>query len=106
MERDRRTQNPPNSSVTEVITRDIVPGRERDFEEWAHRLVSATARYGATDTIITPDAATPPRRVFVQHFANEEALRSWEESEERNRLVQEAGEFSTPNVQRATGLET
>ena len=62
MERDRRTQNPPGSSVTDVITRDIVPGRERDFEEWAHRIVSAAARYGATDTIITPDAATPTRR--------------------------------------------
>src|SRR5829696_3100214 len=106
MERDRRTQNPSGSSVIEVITRDIVPGRERDFEEWAHLIVSAAARYGATDTIITPDAATPTRRVFVQHFPNEEALRAWEESEERIRLVQEAGDFSTPNVQRATGLET
>jgi antibiotic biosynthesis monooxygenase (ABM) superfamily enzyme len=106
MERDRRTQNPPGSSVTEVITRDIVPGREHEFEGWAHRLVSAAARYGATDTIITPDAATPARRVFVQHFANEEALGAWEGSEERNRLVQEAGRFSSPNVQRATGLET
>jgi hypothetical protein len=64
MERDRRTQNPPSGSVTEVITRDIVPGREHEVEQWAHRLVSATARYGATDTIITPDAATPARRVF------------------------------------------
>ena len=106
MERERRTRNPPGSPVSEVFTRDIVPGRERDFEEWAHRIVSAAARYGATDTIITPDPATPTRRVFVQHFPNEEALRAWEESEERNRLVQEAGRFSTPNVQRATGLET
>ena len=106
MERDRRTQNPPGSSVIEVITRDIVPGRERDFEEWAHRIVSAASRYGATDTIITPDPATPTRRVFVQHFPNEEASRAWEESEERNRLVQEAGDFSTPDLQRATGLET
>ena len=106
MERDRRTQNPSGSSVIEVITRDIVPGRERDFEEWAHRIVSAAARYGATDTIITPDPATPTRRVFVQHFPNEEASRAWEESEERNRLVQEAGDFSTPDLQRATGLET
>ena len=32
MERDRRTQNPPSGSVTEVITRDIVPGREHEFE--------------------------------------------------------------------------
>jgi antibiotic biosynthesis monooxygenase (ABM) superfamily enzyme len=106
MERDRRTQNPPSGSVTEVITRDIVPGREHEFERWAHRLVSATARYGATDTIITPDAATPARRVFVLHFANEEALGAWEASQERDRLVQEARKFSTPDVQRATGLET
>ena len=106
MQRDRRSQNPPGSSVSEVITRDIVPGRERDFEEWAHRIVSAAARYGAIDTIITPDAAMPTRRVFVQHFPNEEASRAWAESEERNRLVQEAQEFSTPDLQRATGLET
>jgi uncharacterized protein len=106
MERDRRTQNPPSGSVTEVITRDIVPGREHQFERWAHRLLSATARYGATDTIITPDAATPARRVFVLHFANEEALGAWEASEERDRLVQEARKFSTPDVQRASGLET
>ena len=106
MERDRRTQNPPSGPVTEVITRDIVPRREHEFERWAHRLVSATARYGATDTIITPDAATPARRVFVLHFANEEALGAWKASEERDRLVQEARKFSTPDVQRATGLET
>jgi antibiotic biosynthesis monooxygenase (ABM) superfamily enzyme len=61
MKRDRRTQNSPGSSVTEVITRDIVPGREHEFDEWAHRLVSLVARYGATDTIITPDAASPAR---------------------------------------------
>ena len=71
MERERRTQNPPSGSVTEVITRDIVPGREHEFE-----------------------------------FANEEALVAWEASEERDRLVQEARKFSTPDVQRATGLET
>src|ERR671910_2940051 len=106
MERDRRTQYPPSGSVTEVITRDIVPGREHELEQWAHRLDSATARYDATDTIITPDATTPARRVFVLHFANEEALGAWEASEERDRLVQEARKFSTPDVQRATGLET
>ena len=106
MERDRRTQYPPSGSVTEVITRDIVPGREHELEQWAHRLDAATARYDATDTIITPDATTPARRVFVLHFANEEALGAWEASEERDRLVQEARKFSTPHVQRATGLET
>ena len=86
--------NPPSGSVTEMITRDIVPGREHEFEQWAHRLLSATARYGATDTIITPDAARPARRVFVLRFANEEALGAREASEERDRLVREARKYS------------
>jgi uncharacterized protein len=33
-------------------------------------------------------------------------LGAWEASQERDRLVQEARKFSTPDVQQATGLET
>jgi antibiotic biosynthesis monooxygenase (ABM) superfamily enzyme len=106
MEHNDRAEH-PSGPITIVVTRDIFPGRERDYEEWALRLALAAARYGATGhTIITPDAATPTRRVFVHHFADEEAMRSWEESEERNRLVEEADEFSARHYQRATGLET
>jgi antibiotic biosynthesis monooxygenase (ABM) superfamily enzyme len=58
----------------------------------------------------TPSSRRMPLRphvgFFVLHFANEEALGAWEASEERDRLVQEARKFSTPDVQRATGLET
>lgn len=63
MEQDRGTPVPPGSPVTVVVTRDVVPGRERDYEEWAHRVVSATARLGATGhTILTPDAGVPNPR--------------------------------------------
>src|SRR4051794_15728332 len=34
--------------VTAVVTRDVIPGRESDYDEWARRVVSASARYGAT----------------------------------------------------------
>ena len=111
MERDRRTQNLPGSSVIEVITRDIVPGRERDFEEWAHRIVSTAAR-DAGHRHPPHRLNSGPRYAHTSGFCsalpcNEEAAPGpGEESEERNRLVQEAGEFSTPNLQRATGLET
>src|SRR5215212_5758465 len=95
MEQDSGTRVPPGGSVTAVVTRDVGPGRERDYEEWAHRVVSATARYGATGhTILTPDAGAPTRRVLIVQFADEEGLRAWDQSEERNRLVREAGEFS------------
>ena len=107
MEQDSGTRVPPGGPVTAVVTRDVVPGRERDYEEWAHRVVSATARYGATGhTILTPDAGIPTRRVLIVQFADEEGLRAWDQSEERNRLVREAGEFSSLHIQRATGLET
>lgn len=94
--------------VTVVVTRDVVPGRERDFDEWVHLVVSEAVRFGGLGaSVITPDArSTPARRVVVCRFANEDSVRAWEGSEERKRLMQEAEAFSTPHFQRATGLET
>ena len=52
--------------ITAVVTRDVIPGRERDYEEWARRAVSVSARYGATGhTFLTPDAGLPARRVLI-----------------------------------------
>jgi uncharacterized protein len=95
-----------DDKVTVVVTRDVVPGRQRDYEEWARRAVSASARYGATGhTFLTPDAGVPTRRVLVARFPNEDAVRGWDESEDRERVVREAEGFSSLHIQRATGLE-
>ena len=91
--------------ITTVVTRNLVPGRERDYEDWGRRVVAASAGYGATGhTFLTPDVGTP-RRVLIAQFPNEGAARAWDQSEERNRLVQEATRFSTMDMQRVTGLE-
>lgn len=93
--------------VTAVVTRDVIPGRESDYEEWAHRVVSASARYGATGhTFLTPDPAVPTRRVLIAQFPDEDGVRAWDESEEHDHLVNEAEEFSSLHIQRASGLET
>jgi antibiotic biosynthesis monooxygenase (ABM) superfamily enzyme len=92
--------------ITAVVTRDVIPGRERDYEEWARRAVSASARYGATGhTFLTPDAGLPARRVLIAQFPNADAARSWDQSQDRDRLVREAQAFSSLDIQRATGLE-
>jgi uncharacterized protein len=97
MEQDHRR-------VTAVVTRNVVPGCERAYEEWGRRVVAASARYGATGhTFLTPE--TGPRRVLIAQFQDEAGARAWDESEERERLVQEAAEFSTMDIQRITGLE-
>ena len=108
MERNQAQRADTNAGpVTAVVTRDVIPGRERDFDESVHRIVSKAVRFGGLGaSIITPDASMPGRRVVVCRFANEDSVRAWEESEERNRLMQKAEAFSTPHLQRATGLET
>src|SRR3712207_2098461 len=93
--------------VTVVVTRDVALGRERDFDKWVHLIVSEAVRFGGLGaSVITPDASMPARRVVVCRFANEGSVRAWEESEERNKLMQEAETFSTPHFEQATGLET
>ena len=92
--------------VTAVVTRDVMTGRERDYEDWAHRVVDASARHGASGhTLLTIDPAVPSRRVLIAQFPNQARVREWDESDDRARLVEEAANFSTVDVQRASGLE-
>src|SRR5215218_4477445 len=58
----------------------------------------------------TPSSRRMPLRPHVGFLSCTSLMRkrwgAWEASQERDRLVQEARKFSTPDVQRATGLET
>jgi antibiotic biosynthesis monooxygenase (ABM) superfamily enzyme len=91
--------------VTAVVTRDLIPGRERDYEVWSRRVVAASARFGATGhTFLTPHPGGT-RRVLIAQFADEAGASAWDESEERAQLVREAAEFSTMQIQRTSGLE-
>lgn len=93
--------------VTAIVTRDVIAGREDAYEEWARRAVDASARYRATGhTFLISDPAAPTRRVMIAHFPDVDAVRAWDASPERDRLVKEAEEFSSLHLQRATGLET
>jgi antibiotic biosynthesis monooxygenase (ABM) superfamily enzyme len=93
--------------VTAVVTRDVTPGREVDYDEWGRRVVAATRRHGATGhTFLMPTAGDPTRRVLIVQFPNDDAVNAWDESEERERLVSDAAAFSSHHVQRATGIET
>jgi uncharacterized protein len=93
--------------VTTLVARDVIPGRESAYDEWARRVVSASARYGATGhTFLISDPAAPTRRVLIAHFPDANRVKAWDESDERNQLVREAEKFSSLHLQRATGLET
>jgi heme-degrading monooxygenase HmoA len=49
-----------------------------------HRAVAASTQYGATGhVVLSPDPARPTRRVLIAQFPDEAAVRSWDESEDR-----------------------
>jgi len=91
--------------ITAVVTRDVVPGRERAYEEWGRRAVAASGRYGASGhTFLNPQAGGT-RRLLIAQFPDDASAKAWDESDERAQLLQEAAEFSTMEIQRTSGLE-
>lgn len=73
---DSRSED-PSGIVTVFVTRDVLPGRERDYEEWTHRIIYDAVPFGSLGAaVITPEGNTPGRRIVVHRFANEEAQKS------------------------------
>ena len=97
MEETKMTTTEP---VTVLEGRTLEPGHESDYRDWVHRTIAASGI-----TVLAPEAGQPGERYLVLSFASEAAKRVWQQSEEWTRLKQEAAAFSTPHVQKATGME-
>ena len=91
--------------VTVVVTRRVLPGRQRDFAAWSERLLEAAGEIpGYLGTTVLADAAGT--RHIVERFADESSLKAWEKAPARAGLVEEANRFSTVERQSLSGLET
>jgi antibiotic biosynthesis monooxygenase (ABM) superfamily enzyme len=99
---------PQGKSVTVVISRRILPGHERDYDEWVRKLVAAaTQAPGNTGaTMLIPEPGKPGLHHVVLRFADQESVHTWEDSYIRQKLSHEADAFSVRSRQEATGLET
>jgi uncharacterized protein len=99
---------PLGKAVTVVVSRKIHPGRERDYYEWARKLViEATKAPGNTGaTMLIPEPGKTGLHHLVLRFADHESVQAWENSAIRRELSNEADAFSTMSRQEATGLET
>jgi antibiotic biosynthesis monooxygenase (ABM) superfamily enzyme len=95
-------------AVTVVISRRVLPGHDRDYTAWVHRLVdSAIEAPGNTGaTMLTPGPNKAGLYHVVLRFADYDSMHSWEDSYERQKLSHEADAFSTRIRQEGTGLET
>ena len=96
------------NDVTVVVSRSVFPGYEKEYDEWARKLVAA-ARESPGNTGVTmllPTQGKSGPYHVVLRFEDEKSMHIWETSYERQKLSHEADAFSRRVRQEATGLET
>jgi uncharacterized protein len=94
--------------ATAVITREVVAGRDPDYQEWSKRLLAAVARMPGYQgaTLVGPPHDQPGRRMLILRFADRPSLRRWVDSDERRSLTAEAAAFSKEVYEEPSSLET
>ena len=106
MAEDRIIQD--GNSVTVVVSRNVFPGHERDYDEWVRRMMEAAKETPGNQavTLLMPPPGRPGLNHLVIHFKDEKSMHIWETSYLRQKLSHEADAFSRRIRQEATGLET
>ncbi|TDC49360.1 antibiotic biosynthesis monooxygenase [Actinomadura sp. KC345] len=93
--------------VSIVVTWDVKPGRERDFEEWAEALHQAAIRYPGHRGATWLRAEGMRNRYYtVVGFSDQERLDRWLGSGERADLIDRVRGIAEEHQQDTTGLET
>jgi antibiotic biosynthesis monooxygenase (ABM) superfamily enzyme len=94
--------------VTVLYSRRVKPGREADFQAWAHGIVAASRQFPGHLGASVLDAPGSREYHILFTFADRKSLRDWLDSEERRRWLARVGELieADRGLQQLTGLET
>jgi uncharacterized protein len=78
-------------SPTIIVSRRVVPGREREFERWNDRIRAAAEGFAGHlgSEAQPPNAAHPDEWMIIYRFATPELLDAWMSSPERRALLEE-----------------
>ena len=94
--------------VTAVFSRRVKPGKEAEFEDWAHGVIAAATRWpGHLGASVLHEPGSPYYHV-VYKFTDRDRFRAWVESDERGRWLARVERLTEddPELQETTGLET
>src|SRR5919206_571389 len=91
-----KLQSDPQNHVTSVICRNIKPGHEKDYDNWARRYLTfeREAQGYLGTTIIIPGGSKSSLRYIIRRFADKASMDAWDNSEESRKLLQEADGYS------------
>src|SRR6185503_4178688 len=101
-----------SEEVTEVISRNIIPNHEKDYDDWLERFMRSERQFPGYlgTTIIAPEgnasSSSSSVRYIINRFKDHASLNAWENSEEAIKLLEEVNNYTTLHYERATGLET
>jgi antibiotic biosynthesis monooxygenase (ABM) superfamily enzyme len=103
-------QNGGDGYVTQIISRKVKPGCQKQYEAWLKdRLVNALSRHAGYEgiTILRPGDTPSKEYVIIQRWAGYDELCKWVESDERHEVLAESEPFtlSGPSYRKETGLE-
>jgi uncharacterized protein len=96
------------SEATAVVNIKIKPGCEKDYDEWLRRFLALQRKvpgYLGTTTIMETGHDSSERHI-IHRFRDKASLEAWENSEDLHKQTEEVNKYSTPYLQKATGLET
>jgi antibiotic biosynthesis monooxygenase (ABM) superfamily enzyme len=103
-----KLQSDHENQITSVICRDIKSGHEKDYDNWARRYLTFERKapgYLGT-TIIIPGGSKSSLRYIIRRFKDKATMEAWDNSEESQKLLQEADNYSTRHYETSTGFET
>ena len=97
-----------SKEVTAVVNIKIKPGCEKAYDEWLRRFLVSVRKvpgYLGTTTINETGTDSSARHI-IHRFRDKASLEAWENSQELHEQTEEVNKYSTPYLQKATGLET
>ena len=93
--------------VTVVFTWDVTPGREAEFESWAHGVNDAAAGFpGHRGATWLRAEGSRHRYYTILNFVDEDRLNAWMGSAERDEWLERVDGIATEHRHRTTGMET
>jgi len=106
MDKGNRNSKESPKEFTEVISRNITAGHEKEYDDWLQRFMTIERQFPGYlgTTIIAPGGNISSARYIINRFTDQASLDAWENSREALKLIEEVSKYSTR--QRVTGLET
>jgi antibiotic biosynthesis monooxygenase (ABM) superfamily enzyme len=101
----------PDTAVTVSIARKVAPGKEKEYEDWLHRISQVAIAFPGHQGvhILKPSSQTGGEYVLIVGFSSYKHQKNWEASEQRQQFLDELDDQELiegcTKIKKVSGLE-